>query len=125
MDTVGFDIDCVLGHKLQDVLDGGRVRQAAQPHAVSRAGHGDERRSGEQRDGKHRRRRRSRNGGDEWIGHVAVQDLKANGVEHVGHGKMPIPLKKFKRFLDCTQRLCDRNDRSVTTSLTKAKCVCM
>ena len=42
VDSVRLDVHRVLPHELQDVLDGGRVGQAAQAHAVPRVGRGQE-----------------------------------------------------------------------------------
>lgn len=50
--AVGLDVDRVLPHELQDVLDAGRVGQAAEADAVaSAAGRREEGRRGQHRDG--------------------------------------------------------------------------
>ena len=71
VDSVRLDVSRVLPHELQDVLDGGRVGQAAQAHAVPRVGRGQEWGRGHDR---HDGRRRQR--GDQRRRHVAVQHLE-------------------------------------------------
>lgn len=49
---MGFDVNSVLSHELQDVFDASGVGQATQANTVtSAAGGGKERRRGEDRDG--------------------------------------------------------------------------
>lgn len=74
MHAMGLDVDRVLPHELQDVLDAGGVGQASEADAVaSAAGRREEGRRGEHWDG-HDGRRRER--GDQRSGHVAVQHLE-------------------------------------------------
>lgn len=71
--AVGLDVDRVLPHKLQDVLDAGGVGQASQADAVaSAAGRWEEGRRGEHW---HGHDGRGRECGDQRSGHIAVQHL--------------------------------------------------
>lgn len=72
--AMGLDVDRVLPHELQDVLDASRVGQASEADAVaSAAGRREEGSRGEHRHG-HDGWRRER--GDKRSGHVAVQHLE-------------------------------------------------
>lgn len=72
--TMGLDVDRVLAHELQDVLDAGGVGKTSEADAVaSAAGRREEGRRGEHWDG-HDGWRRER--GDQRSGHVAVQHLE-------------------------------------------------
>ena len=73
MHSVGFDVNGVLSHELQDVLDGGRVGQASEADTVARAACGHERGRGQDRHGHHRRLGQR---GDQGGRHVAVQHLE-------------------------------------------------
>lgn len=77
VDPVGFDVHGVLSHELEDVLDAGRVGQAAQADAVSAAA--GRWKVGGRCEDRHRHDGRRGQGGDERCGHIAVQHLANRG----------------------------------------------
>lgn len=73
VDSVGFDVNGVLSHELQDIFDAGGVGQATEADTVaSVAGCWKEGRRGEDRDGHDGWRGQC---GDQRCWHIAVQDL--------------------------------------------------
>ena len=73
VNSVGFDVNCVLSHELQDIFDAGSVGQAPEADAVAgAAGRWKEGGRGEDWDRHNRWRRQC---GDQRSGHVTVQDL--------------------------------------------------
>lgn len=75
MDSVGFDVNSVLSHELQDIFNASSVGQTTEAYAVaSAAGCWKERRCCEDWDRHDWRRGQC---GDQRCGHVAVQNLES------------------------------------------------